>query len=302
MPNKQGIAFGYLPLSCDIEIERDIRVLSLPSLPSAIAEIEMQGHLIEGDWIYAPPRIKTDWGNVIGELPFSSRIFALPKTHTIEHLNADSTEHVDFIIWCIGFFYGIRLTSMEAGFLDATPIKIGKLVDFILVGPDCLRRVVTVAESFWHNQKQNIRIANGIIAAIHSLFLSHYPINLDFERFSYIYQSIDGIYRLVQHITGGSKNVKHDERIGWLCQHLKIPLPDWHEEITGIRHNLFHEALFFKKPLGFAIYEDQINRNTLLEMQNLVTRMIVAILTDGKLGMEYVQSEIATRQRMALRL
>ena len=69
----------------------------------------------------------------ITDRTYAARIFGLPKTHSITHAAPDSVDHVEFHVWGLSFFTGMRLTTTEAGFVDATPIKPGKLVDFVLL-------------------------------------------------------------------------------------------------------------------------------------------------------------------------
>ena len=84
----------------------------------------------------------------IRERAYASRVFPLPKTHLIKHSAATSEDHLDFHIWALSFFVGMRLTATEAGFLDATPLKPHSLVDFVLLGSS-LTRAVELAEDFW---------------------------------------------------------------------------------------------------------------------------------------------------------
>ena len=59
----------------------------------------------------------------VREHPYASRVFGLPKTHLIEHAEATNQDHLDFHLWALSFFVGMRLTATDAGFLDATPLK-----------------------------------------------------------------------------------------------------------------------------------------------------------------------------------
>jgi hypothetical protein len=50
-------------------------------------------------------------------------VFGLPKTHTISLGDANTAPgYLEFCMWALSFFLGIRLTTTEAGFLDATAI------------------------------------------------------------------------------------------------------------------------------------------------------------------------------------
>ncbi|MDP1699153.1 MAG: hypothetical protein Q8L45_15420 [Xanthomonadaceae bacterium] len=100
-------------------------------------------------------------------------------------------------------------------------------------------------------------------------------------------------------------------RVQWMCEKFDIPVPDWAKNakatpssLSVVRNDTFHEALFFDRPLGFSIYggnqsaPDQIN--TILQMQALVCRLLVAIL--GQPGSSYIKTPVDTRQRHALEL
>ena len=135
------------------------------------------------DWIYAPPeQVGHAGSDQVRALPYSSRVFDLPKTHIIEHTTANNEEHLEFHVWALSFFLGVRLTTTEAGYLDATPVKRGKLVDFLLI-ENSLERAVELADNFWMaNVGQSIN-AKLFAAAVHALFLGQYPQSLQFERF-----------------------------------------------------------------------------------------------------------------------
>ena len=131
-------AFGFYPEPLEMKAG-SIKVSPLPKFSSRVAPVPAHEN-VKDDWIYAPLQQTSDFmSGKIREQPYSSRVFRLPKTHMIEHAKATGDEHLDFLIWALSFFVGMRLTATEAGFLDATPVKTGKLVDFMLladVDPD----------------------------------------------------------------------------------------------------------------------------------------------------------------------
>jgi hypothetical protein len=117
--------FGYYPESLVIDAH-GILVRPLPNLAETVGAMR-DADGIEGDWIYAPRQGVRDF--MSGEVrlrPYAARIFGLPQTHEFEHPAPDSDEHLDFHLWVLSFFTGMRLTATEAGFLDATPLKSGK--------------------------------------------------------------------------------------------------------------------------------------------------------------------------------
>ena len=86
------------------------------------------------------------------ERPYPNRIFGLPKTHTLAHAAADGPGHLDFLVWALSFFVGMRLTTTEMGFLDATPLKPRKLIDFVPSSRE-VERDLALAEQFWQANK-----------------------------------------------------------------------------------------------------------------------------------------------------
>lgn len=289
--------FGYLPQSCNFTSGK-IKVADLPDLYTLIDKVSDHHGSIHKDWFYAPHT-----------LPYKSRVFGLPKTHKLTHEKADSIEHLQFLVWCLGFFAGIRLTTTEAGFLDATPIKTEMLTDFVLM--NCtFADAVALADAFWRQNANYDRRAKLVCSIIHSLFIAQYPPAMCFERFMYLYAALDACFALAESINPPSRKLSHAARLEWLCDQFKIPTPAWavpgqgKSEVSLVRNPLLHEALFFEEPLGFSIYggnESITNRgNIMLEMKALVCRLLVSLL--GKADMGYATSAVNSRQMHGLNL
>ena len=142
MPRLQ-VTFGYYPDDDEVSSE-DVSLRSLEGLSEIVDKIEKH-YGVSKDWIY----------------PSEGRIFSLPKTHVLIHENADCLDHLEFLIWCISFFVGMRLTTTEAGFLDATPIRPGRLTDFRL--SNC----TLATRSRWRNpsggSSLNCNVAAGLL-------------------------------------------------------------------------------------------------------------------------------------------
>jgi hypothetical protein len=298
------VEFGYFPQELDIA-NGAISIATLPTLATTIADVGASD-TIHNDWVYAPPQLLRDvFKGKTYQLPHASRIFGLPKTHVLKHARADGPEHLNFLVWCLGFFVGMRLTTSDRGFLDATPTKVGSLVDFVL-SPAELATAVSLAEAYWQAQRNHHRHTKRIEGIVHSLFLSNYPLLLEFERFMLLYTALDACYALVRSRIGGSA-LNHVQRIEWTCQQFGLSVPSWAQpsnkktEISIVRNDTLHEALFFEEPLGFSVYGGaQRVGGVLLEMQALVCRLLVALL--GKPNCAYVKTPVNTRQRYALDL
>jgi len=309
-----SLEIGYLPEDINVTAH-DITLESLPHLSEAIESIkECKG--VRDGWIYAPSE-ETNMIDAVNPRvePYTSRVFGLPKTHRLTHHQSESPEHLNFLIWCISFFKGIRLTSTEAGFLDATPMKTGTLTDFILVERTiadsfvsrALGNAISVSEIFWKKHSCDSKTTKRIEGAINALFLSQYPRSLEFERFTYLYMALDSCWALTESLIK-IKSQNHAQRIDCMCNIFRIPTPDWANptkkngkasEISIVRNNSIHEALFCGEPLGFSIYENPSeqgeNTNILMEMRALVCRLLVAIITGPASTNDYFSLPINSR-------
>src|SRR5690606_38600816 len=153
----------------------------------------------------------------------------------------------------------MRLTGTEAGFLDATPIKPGMLVDFIL-SRCTLADAVDLGLDYLESEGDDPRAPKRIAAAIHALFLAQHPRNLPFEAFQYLYMALDACYSLVSAKEPANPRIPHAKRIQWMCETFGLPVPAWAigttteaAHLSIVRNEAFHEGLFFGEPLGFAI-------------------------------------------------
>ena len=166
--------FGFCPDPLPIKAG-PVTISPLPDLERIASGVIRASSSIENNWIYAPPRqVRHFPSGEVRECPYTTRRFGLSKTHRIEHAEATNEEHLDFHLWALSFFAGIRLTATENAFLDATPVKRGELVDFIPVGSS-LTRAVELAEDFWNMTRDKLRCAKRFEAAVHALFLSQNP-------------------------------------------------------------------------------------------------------------------------------
>jgi len=297
--------FGFYPHALEIKTG-PITVTTLPGLERSAGNLRASDS-VEGDWFYAPPQRRRDFmSGEVHTLPYSSRVFVLPKTHVIEHRTAISMENIDFHLWVLSFFVGMRLTATEAGFLDATPVKPGRLFDFVLHGSD-LTRAVELAEDFWMaNLAEPVR-AKRFAAAVHALFLGQNPQNLAFERFIYFYLALDAAFALAKTVHQPRTHISHARRIQWMCEKYGMTTPAWADstagtntEVATIRNNTLHEALFMDEPLGFAGLAGGSSKYLTLEMQALICRLLVALI--GGENADYVRSRVNTRQRRGLNL
>ena len=300
----RNLEFGYHPWPLEFRVG-PITVEPLPDFESTVADVSNSDG-IEGDWIFAPRRQVRTFGGEVRKRPFAVRVFGLPKTHRITHATADSDDHLTFHIWAMSFFQGIRLTATKAGFLDATPLRPGKLVDFGLPR-DSGTKAVELVETFWATHRTAPKHARLFAAAVHALFLSQNPSHLQFEEFMLLYTAFDACFALAKSLHPPMGHVTHAGRVKWMCDLFSMATPAWADptapsgpEVAMLRNATIHEALFMGEPLGFALHGVGTNHNLTLEMKALICRLLVALI-GGKTA-EYVRSPIGTRQRHRLDL
>ncbi|MBA4723480.1 MAG: hypothetical protein H2067_20385 [Alcanivorax sp.] len=294
-----SVEFGYYPLDCNISGD-GFSIQTLPGLKESVATVSDDSRVC-GKWRYA--------GTVHGK-PYSDRIFDLPTTHVMTIYGSESREKIDFLVWCMSFFVGMRLTTTEAGFLDATPIKPGVLVDFHLSG-NAMVEAIDMCATYFESHRADPVAWQRVEGVIHALFMAQYPKNLEFEKFQYLYMALDACFRSLSDAESCRSHIPHGSRIQWMCGLLGIPVPGWAEHsdkapasVAAVRNDSFHEALFFGAPLGFSLYggnQQPLNRtNVILQMQALACRLLVAIL--GRPEARYVRSSVETRQIFGLDL
>ena len=315
---EQTVTFGYYPHPCDFCVG-DISISPLPKHEEAVAWVKSNCDNIDKDWFYAPYTGRKNFGSgEIERLPYPSRVFALPETHCLRHKNADSKEHLQFLIWCFSFFVGMRLTTTEAGFVDSTPLCPGALIEFLAQPID---KAIDLSERFWQDNHtgKGVKIVPAII---HALFLGQNPHGLDHEKFMFLYMALDACWRLFKVITPCSNRTPHARRFkalcacwrllgttpcsnqtpharrfGVLCDQYGIFSPICVNDISRIRNDIVHEAMMFGSPLGFSL-GDNINA-TFMEMRGLACRFLVALL--GVQDRAYLAGRI-DRQRCRLKL
>lgn len=323
MTIKQSIGvsakFGYYPESINIENER-FSIKTLSNFQEVVAAVKNDPN-VHNDWIYPGAQQNIDFNGLTTYRPYNVRVFGMHKTHVLTLHKSDNLEDIDFVVWCLSFFTGMRLSKDNNSFLDATPVKAGKLVDFSL--DKCtIEDAIELALDYLELERSNFRATKRVAAVINSLFFAQYPQSLSFERFQYLYMSLDSCYKLIEDKSNPKPNrgQSHAARVQWMCKQFDICIPDWAitkkkinnngsksyeaSEISEIRNDTLHEALFFDEPLGFAIYSnnqpDGKQINVILEMQHLICRLLVCIL--GRSDIDYVKSCINDRQRKGLRL
>jgi hypothetical protein len=241
--------FGFWPVAAGFAVS-GVTVVPLSNIDEEIAAVSKSQGVHQG-WIYPPSVRQRDFmSGASKELPFPNRVFGLPKTHRIE-VSADTPTGLGrFVVWCLGFCVGMRLTETEAGYLDTTPIVAGKLCDF-LCHPKELDRAIEPAIRFYvenHRKgKEGIEIIETFLAALHTLWLSQNPRLLPFEELHYAYISLDSLWFVAAKMaTLSPRATRHSERPQRLAEILCIQQPSW-PHLSTQRNHTIHQGLFFWK-------------------------------------------------------
>ncbi|HHV2947355.1 TPA: hypothetical protein ACUKSQ_000775 [Escherichia coli] len=236
-PNEIMSEFGYYPVEVNIETEQ-FSLLTLPGLNEKVERVNNDKNVVKG-WIYPGNQDVYNLNGGISTMPYSHRVFSMPKTHTLKLKNTSSLETLNFIVWCLSFFKGIRLTTTDAGFLDATTIKPTKLTDFILVG--CSEKeIIELALNYINGKHKDAHSPKRIAAVVHALFLSQNPQYLSFEKFQYLYMALDGCFALswAEHDKAPDKKPpNHYKRLKWMCKIYGLSIPTW---VSGKKKHFWH--------------------------------------------------------------
>lgn len=313
MLKQTRIEISYYPVACNFE-NAQFSFNCLPDFAKVVEDINTSPY-VHNHWIYCPQGQQINIFDKAKLLPYSPRVFDLPKTHVLI-INDDLVdEEVDFLLWYLSFFTGMRLTNKKYGFLDATPIKPYELVHFNLSHcdlSDIISNALTYIEEIKLSQlskEQYIQRLKQIGAAIHCLFMAQYPQNMCFERFQYLYAAMDACFNILK-VNEPKTYQPHAQRIEWMCEKLGIATPSWavckaksesskklESPLSLLRNFTVHEGLFFDQPLGFATvqenYLDVETEKLSFHMGNLICRFLVAIMIGS--DNEYMNTSIEAR-------
>lgn len=205
-----------------------------------------------------------------------SRIFDLPLNAILEG-DFLSEDHAKFMIWCYSFLYGIRLSYLKNGFLDA--VNINKSVfNFIVYDYADILKIC-------YNYKMDYK---PISAIIHMLFMAKVPEGhtLQYERFSYLYSAFDSCFRIIAQKQGYNpkKICAHSQRIEKCFEMTNIEQPlfltkkDSNNNLTilNLRNKLIHESIFNGEPVGYSATAE--HEHYIYEFSNYCCKLLLYIL------------------------
>src|SRR6185312_14052647 len=116
------------------------------------------------------------------------------------------------------------------------------------------------------------------------------PHLLCYERLQYLYTALDACWKASMELKQ-LKKLPHGERIEAMCRAWQIAPPAWalyvkatnNCQLSELRNAMIHEGLVGSEPLGFRIIQSFESAphplgNPLLEVQHLVSRLLVSIM------------------------
>ena len=305
--------FGFFTEAIDFKCG-DIEISTLPETEEIRKTINKASNVYK-DIVYGPRlqlnRIKINFKNnteekITDQLPYNAYIFPLPNTHVIKSKRIKDENYIDFLVWVLSFFVGVRLTTVaeKNGFISYAPLKRNYLTDFSCYD---LCSAIDLGRKFWRsNSKASSR---KLVSAIHTLYFMQKPpeLQLQFEEFMYSYIAIDTCYSIVKRKNPPKKSISHNERIKWMCKELKIKVPDWAKyrkckksKLSNLRNKVFHEGLYAGGLLGSKPYKNKRVTSITYEMKNFVCRLVAVIL--GVQDKNYRKKEIFNRWLSKIKL
>ncbi len=215
--------FGFYPISFNLKLA-EFEITTLDDFDESVERVMSDSSVYAG-WIYAPLREVISVGAPgTRTLPYTSRVFALPKTHRLTH-TSDDPKRLSFLVWVFGFFVGMRMSDNEAGFLDAAALRPGTSNDVVWCGHS-LQSALSKADAFFEFHAGQPKVELAMRAVIHSYLLADLPTLLDFERFLYLYTAVDAAFAIRKDLQKEpTKGVSHGDRIAYLCRSLGLPTP-----------------------------------------------------------------------------
>ena len=157
-------------------------------------------------------------------------------------------DKIKFLILGLGFFYGVYLLPAGHYSINRIPYKIGKLTGVFPSGKDIPKALVALSNFYDLNPKKR----NNMFAVLHWMLVGQ-TLNHSWERFEAQYKVLDGLFKI-----SGATAKFHSDRPVALGKKYSIQLPEWakingkHSKLSTLRNQLFHEALYVDKPIGYA--------------------------------------------------
>jgi len=261
-------AFGFLPktINCSTEL---FSISTISDWEKDYKLLENESAIDDG-WCYPAIIYKN-------QKPLKAQNwFSLPVSHSMK-LSTDISEfELQLLVLVFGFLNGLHLLPESWGHYYKTPIKIGRLVGFILSETEIFKIMDQVIRKIMSKQFACLK---SIFASLNWFLLSQSYSNY-FEEFESQYRVIDSICKNVIELQKKEKMPPHYQRIQKVCQVFNVTVPQWaipHEgktEISSLRNELIHEGFFCGEPIGFNFPEN----NIVLELKTLNERLLLLCL------------------------
>jgi len=267
--------FGFLSENICYETE-DCKISPLGNFSDKIKALQSEG-LIHDGWLYPPCEEPSRRHNDPDKLPkIPCRAFSLTPTHIIETKNGlYEKDREEFLINVLGFIKGVKLVPSEWSHFYRVPINLHKLVGFVCTKGET-QSLLEISNHFYSTH--DIEVRKMFFGAVHwFLFADSYY--HDFERFDCQYKVLDACYKLTRNIFN-IKECGHNKRPNEMCKFFNLPTPLWAKldggisNLSTLRNQFYHEALFAGEPIGFNIPDSDI----VFELKNFNAKLLLSIL------------------------
>jgi len=277
------LKFGWLLRPLRISSTR----WSIEPLPDHQSRIDVVTRSVDsdGEWYWPPrddarPARPRNW-------------FALPETHLLTVSGCDPAEGerlAEFIVSALGFVFAQELLPEGWGHLTRVRINSESPQDFD-PNDDALVRILDRAVTWWLTAPNLRDRFFGVFRWHAASFAGQH----DHEIFAGQYMVLDACWRIHEELgRAGTKKIPHAARISALATAYALKPPDNWQLNSGsspfvtIRNELFHEAKWGGKPIGFG-FPASPNHAPHLELYWFNARLILALLGETS---DYIRSPI----------
>jgi hypothetical protein len=275
--------FGFL-MNADRIHFYDTEIITLPIYTQLIEKVRSELE-VAGGWIYPPLVSVDDKRNFFEKLQFKkngpmvqAKYFTLPATHSIMFADGhQDDEFLRFLILGYGFLLGLYLLPENYLYFCKTPHSSLILHPLLADKNDCEIGIMKIYQFYKSSAPEDRK---QMFAILH-WFLMGQAYDMEWDRFDAQYKVIDGLYRLARSKGIIKKAPCHASRPVLMAEKFGIQLPSWaaldpqgKSELSEMRNQLYHEAIFAGEPIGYKYPK----HNYRLEFPNFNLKMICKML------------------------
>jgi hypothetical protein len=281
------IPFGWLPIriSCT---SPTFDITTHSQFDEAVKDVYESGR-VDNDWY---------WPDIVDTPPRPAQLYALPVTHEITTRIIDPSKPegdpneeeklAQFLLAVLGFLYTMLLTPEGWVHFYRVSINPRRWQDFFMKD-EARTRILEKAATTWLRAPT---LRDALFGALrwHTFSVSY---EHAFERFMAQYFVLDACWS-IHEVRTGCKRPPHAQRVQELATAYALQPPkQWsgagvHDRLAHIRNELFHEAKWGGKEIGFG-HPESPNESIHLDLFWFNSRLLLALLGEYS---DYVHSKV----------